>query len=215
MEKKINKKEIAELLGKSYPTIKRWKEEKLQEELKKNCWVVVNKEKIGREVIYTLEYQEQDFNINVYMEGEFNVKNGENFMNYSKERLENAENNIPATRKEICEKTGTATATAKRYDKKLIQKEVIKEDDYYYIKKEGDKKTIVTEEEYKSFWRKNRAIEIVFEQLEERVKQKEITLKEYNYLYEELRERYHLFYFKVRRYLVNENSVIFKLIKNN
>ena len=213
MVKQINKTELSKLLG--IKNLRRLTLEKIEEKLLKQCYVLHKVEKIGREMIYTIEYQEQDFNINNYMEDEFNVKNGENFVNYSKERLENAENNIPATRKEICEKTGTATATAKRYDKKLIQKEVIKEDDYYYIKKEGDKKTIVTEEEYKSFWRKNRAIEIVFEQLEERVKQKEITLKEYNYLYEELREGYHLFYFKVRRYLVNENNVIFKLIKNN
>lgn len=213
MEKKINKTELSKLLG--IKNLRKLTLEKIEEKLLKHCYILHKVEKVGREVIYTIEYQEQDFNINDYMEDEFNVKNGENFVNYSKERLGNAENNIPVTRKEICEKTGTATATAKRYDKKLIQKEVIKEDDYYYIKKEGDKKTIVTEEEYKNFWRKNRAMEIVFEQLEERVRQKEITLKEYNYLYEELREGYHLFYFKVRRYLVNENNAIFKLIKNN
>lgn len=215
MEKKLNKKELSKLLGKSYSTIRKWKEEKLIEELKKSCWIVKEKIKEGKNVFYIIEYQEQDFNINDYVEGEFNVRNGKKFVVYSKERIKNAESDMPITRKDICEKTNVTDSTSRRYDGKLIQKEVIKEDDYYYIKKEGNKKTIVTEEEYKNFWSKNWAMKITFEQLEERVKEKEITMKEYNYLYEKLREKYDLFYFKIRRFLVNEDSVIFKLIKND
>ena len=130
MEKKINKKEIAELLGKSYPTIKRWKEEKLQEELKKNCWVVINKKKIGREVIYTLEYQEQDFNINVYVEEEFNVRDGGKFIKHVNERIKSIKKGVPTSAREIGEKINTTRKTCYNYDKKLEEIGLISKDGY-------------------------------------------------------------------------------------
>lgn len=141
-----NKKEIADLLGRSYSTVRKWSEKRVKKELKNKCWIVIDIVKKGRDKFYSLEYKEQDFNVVNFVEEVFNVRDGDNFVCYSKVRLEGAEKDMPITRKQICEKTSTNERTASRYDDKLVEKEVIKKGGYYYIPYEENEEAIDAEE---------------------------------------------------------------------
>lgn len=128
MVKQINKTELSKLLG--IKNLRRLTLEKIEEKLLKQCYVLHKVEKIGREIIYTIEYQEQDFSINDYVEDEFNVKDGGKFMEHTNERIKSIKKDIPMSAREISEKINTTRQTCYNYDKKLEEKGVISKDGY-------------------------------------------------------------------------------------
>lgn len=129
MIKKVNKKELSNIIGVSASNIHKLSEGKIKEKLANNCWELLVYKKEGRQIIYTLEYKEQTFNIKEYSKENFQVKNGEKFVNYSKVKITHIEQDKPATRKEVASYVGVSERTAYRYDKKLEEKGVISKGD--------------------------------------------------------------------------------------
>lgn len=217
--KEVNKKELAVLLGKSYSTIRKWDDKKIGKELQKQCWKIISTHKTGNKVTFILEYEEQDFDINEYVEDEYKVKEGGKFVKHTRIRVDGIEKDTPKTRKEISEEVGVTEKTIKNYDKKLEEKEVIKKDGYYYIckiKKTGTQ-YLVDKEEYNHFWWVNRLIDKEIQSVYNQYRKKEISRKDCEFLVGQLQEQTlgDKYYYKVSKYLLNKDCHLLRLIKCN
>ena len=213
--KEVTTKELSELLD--IKSIRRLSEEQLRDKLKKLCYKLVKKEKRGRNVMYTLKYEEQDFDINEYVEDEYKVKEGGKFVKHTRIRVDGIEKDTPKTRKEISEEVGVTEKTIKNYDKKLEEKEVIKKDGYYYIckiKKTGTQ-YLVDKEEYNHFWWVNRLIDKEIQSVYNQYRKKEISRKDCEFLVGQLQEQTlgDKYYYKVSKYLLNKECHLLRLIK--
>lgn len=215
--KEVTTKELSELLG--IKSIRQLSETQLKEKLRKLCYKLVKKEKRGRNVMYTLKYEEQDFDINEYVEDEYKVKEGRKFVKHTKIRVDGIEKDTPKTRKEISEEVGVTEMTINNYDKKLEEKEVIKKDGYYYIckiKKTGTQ-YLVDKEEYNHFWWVNRLIDKEIQSVYNQYRKKEISRKDCEFLVGQLQEQTlgDKYYYKVSKYLLNKDCHLLRLIKCN
>ena len=215
--KEVTTKELSELLG--IKSIRQLSEAQLKEKLRKLCYQLVKKEKRGRNVMYTLKYEEQDFDINEYVEDEYKIKEGGKFVKHTKIRVDGIEKDTPKTRKEISEEVGVTEKTIKNYDKKLEEKEVIKKDGYYYIckiKKTGTQ-YLVDKEEYNHFWWVNRLIDREIQSVYNQYRKKEINRKDCEFLVGQLQEQTlgDKYYYKVSKYLLNKDCHLLRLIKCN
>ena len=211
--KEVNKKELAVLLGKSYNTIRKWDDKKIEEELLKKCWKIVDTHKTGNKVTFNLEYEEQDFNMGDYVEEHFQVRNSEQFVNHTEIRFKHIEEDKPITKHEISRQTGNSVASTYRYDSKLVNKNVLSTEGYYYVKREKGNTYLVSEEEYEGFWRENFALKVAFRQLGKDVEEGEITAEEYAFLYDQLKQRTDIFYYRVRKYAINKGHEFYHLLK--
>ncbi len=128
--KKVNKKEIAKLLGKSYSTIKKWDEDKLAKELLGNCYKIISVNHRGNSILYTLEYVEQETSIYIILQGELNIKKGKEFKKYVDLRLHLYKNGDGMSVNKLSKEVGVGTSTIKDWDRMLVEKGVlIKEKD--------------------------------------------------------------------------------------
>lgn len=212
------KKELENLINVPFNTYRKWRDDKLEKELLKNCWRLVYVEKQGRSIVYNLEYEEQDFNVIDYVEGEFKVKDGEDFMKHTSARVKNIKEDRPTTAREISEATGIGRATSYRYDKKLEEKGVIqKSNDCYYLVK--NKKTgevaITTKEAYMNFWSVNKAVKKELSDLYKRLEGGEIAPKDYDFLTDAVKDKMQsdYYYYEVSKWIIDESNTTYQVIK--
>lgn len=209
--KTINRKELSNIIG--IKNLRRLTEEQIKKRLLNNCWEIISITKKGREILYTIKYKERNISTSEYVEEEFNVRNGEQFIQHSQLRIDSIEKDKPMSKGDISKMTGNSINTSYNYDTKLENKGVISKSDYYYIRKEGVKEVKITKEEYTNFWRENYALKIAFQQLGDKVEMGDITLEEYNYLYEQLRQSSNRYCYRIRKYILDANSIYYGLLK--
>lgn len=209
--KKMNKKEIAELLGKSYNTVRHWSDDRIVKELALNCYEVLDIQKTSNKVSYTLRYKEQDIDIYVFIIGEFKVKSPEKFLEYTTLKITTIREGGYMSRKKASEILDVSERTLVNWDKKLKEKGILKQtDDYVYIKCEGTgenyKQTFVSKEEY-SIWYRNRFLVGVAEEalLEHNLPQEELMA-----VFDAIRHKDEYYYYKVRKWIVMEDSPLVK-----
>lgn len=216
---KVNKTELSELLKMHPKSVSRLTLEQLEKKLLNECWQLISIDKEGRSIIYTLEYHEQDFNINNFVENEFNVKEGKKFMCHTSLRFKSIEDDIPITRKEIGDKVGVSEVTINNYDKKLEEKEIIQKDGFYYVCRNNktDEYCLVDEEAYNNFWYVNRLIDRDLQRIYDQFMKGEITRKDCEFLTQQKRDELggDLYYYKVSKYLIDKNNDLYKLISKN
>lgn len=217
--KELNKKELAQLLGKSYNTVTKWTEEKIQQELLKNCYEIINVEKKGRQIIYTLEYKEKDVgdNITLWLISEYNLKKQEEFKEYLKVRILITEGKVkPMGAKKVAEGTNVNVNTVKSWDKMLEKIELLSKDGYFYIKATGFKETykeeVVSEEEYRAWWGQHKVMDRALKIIEDSPTLKQ---KEKNYFRENLRMGCDVFYYRIRKVVLNKEHPFYNALKRN
>ena len=215
MIKKVNKTEIANIIGMHPKSLRRLSSEQIEKRLLQNCWELIKVEKQGRNLLYTLKYKECNIEPEVFIAQEFHVKDGGRFIQHSKIRITHIENDAPLSRGTLSKLTGNSINTTYNYDNKLENKGVITKNQYYYIKKEGLEEYSISKEEYNNFWRENKALRITFQQLGDKVEAGDINLEEYNYLYEQLRQSSHVYCYKVRKFLVDTNSIYYNILHSH
>lgn len=209
--KKMNKKEIAELLGKSYNTVRHWSDDRIVKELTLNCYEVLDIQKTGNRVSYTLRYKEQDMDIYVFIKGEFKVKTPEKFLEYTTLKITAIREGGYMSRKTVSEILDISERTLVNWDKKLKEKGILKQtDDYVYLRCEGTgksyKQTFVSKEEYNA-WYRNRFLVGVAEGalLEYNLSQEELRA-----VFDAIRHKDEYYYYKVRKWIVMEDSPLIK-----
>ena len=220
MKKILTKKEVAGILEVTPRALRSWSEEKINEELlKKACLEVLQIQKVGRSIEYTCKYKEVSMSNKDYLKDVFNVKNVDGFINYSKEKINNIENEKLDTREQLCSKTDTVVSTSKNYDRKLEEKGVFSKDGYIYICK--DKKTgskvLSNKSEYNNFWIKNNYLQNELKSLAVRFRNKEIAQDDYNYISSSLLDKTNgdWIYYKLSKIVVEYDNELTKLILNN
>lgn len=216
MTKVVNKTELAEIVG--IKNLRRLTLEQIEERLLKQCWVLKKVEKVGRSKMYTIEYEEQDFSINNYVEDEFNVRDGGKFMEHTSERVKSIKEERPMSAKQISEKIGMTRQTSYNYDRKLEEKGIIqKSKNCYYLVK--DKKTgevaITTEEAYMNFWSINKASKKELSDLYKRLEAGEITPKDYDFLTDAVKDKMKsdYYYYEVSKWIIDESNTTYQVIK--
>ncbi|MGL4850901.1 MAG: hypothetical protein ACRC28_18600 [Clostridium sp.] len=214
---KFSKKEVSEIIGVSKTTMSKKTEEEIKLELQKNCYKLIKIEKEWRTIYYYCEYEEYEQNTDEHLKEVFKVRNVKNFKTYTKEKVKSIEEVDLRTRKEICNKTNTAITTSKNYDKKLLENNVLEKlDDVLYIcveRKTGNK-VLVDKKAYNEFWYRNRALRNQLDILDKKFFEKEITMKDLQYLRENtiynLESEY--MYYQVSKIAIKYDNYLYKLI---
>ncbi|WP_032118884.1 MULTISPECIES: hypothetical protein [Clostridium] len=216
MTEKFNKKQISEMLGVSTKSLTRWSDEKITDELAKNCYKVIDIKKEGRSIYFYVEYEEYSINNDEYLREEFNVKDINNFKTYSKNKFDTIEKETLEPRKVIAKKSNTNIETARNYDRKLKEKGVIETDGYIYIctnKKTGER-VLVDEKAYKNYWFKNKETEKELINLKLRFIKNELTMSQYSHLRESLlfASNTDSVYYKVEKSIIKYDNVLYKML---
>lgn len=183
--KKINKKQVAEILGVHTKSLSRWDNEKIKYELAKACYKVIDIAKEGRSIYFYIEYEEYAQSNDEFLGEVFRVKDIKNLKMYTRRKIQSIEKKELITRKELCSDINVAIRTSKRYDEKLIENGVFQKlDDEIYIcvNKETKERVLVNREAYNNFWRKNSLIKKELKSLAKRYAKKEFSIDDYNYL---------------------------------
>ena len=214
----VAKKDLTEYLNTPFHTYKRWSEERLKEELLRNCWKVTDIYKQGRNKIFVLEYEEQNFDVVDYVENEFNVRNGDKFMEHTSARVKSIQEDKPMSATQISEKINISKQTSYNYDSKLEEKGIIQktEDSYYIVKNKKTKEVaITTKEAYMNFWSINRAVKKELSDLYNRLERKEISPKDYDYLTDKVKDSMQsdYYYYEVSRWVLDESNTTYQVIK--
>lgn len=216
--RRVNKTELAELLGIHSKSISRLTLEKIEEKLLKNCYVLHKVEKVGREMIYTIEYQEQNFNINDYVESEFNIKNTGKFMEHTNERVKSIKEDIPMSAESIGRKIDIPKNTCVDWDNKLEKKGVISkmnEEFLYYFKYPTGECMPVSKEEYDNYCKVNRVILLEMKDLYSRLEKHKITKGYFETNYDALKEKLKdgVKAYKLYKYELDESNPCYQIMK--
>lgn len=217
--KELNKKDIAKLLGKSYNTITKWDEEKLQNELLKNCYEILNVEKRGRQIIYTLKYHERDVgeDIVLWLITEYNLKKTDEFKKYLSMRILMSEGGIgPMSKREISDNIKVNVNTVSSWDEMLQKIDLLTKDGYFYIKATGFKETyqeeVVSEDEYKAWWKQHSVLDRALRIIEDC---KDVPRNEKAYFRENLRMNCNEYYYRIRKCILNAKHPFYNTLKRN
>ena len=214
---KFNKKQVAVIIGVNPKTLSRWNDEKIAEELLKNCYKVCEVKKEGRSIFYYCKYEEYSMNNDEYLKREFNVEDINNFKDYTKRKIKSIESEDFATRKEICKETKTAHTTSKNYDKKLIDKGVFEKlDDILYVcvEKATGNKILVDKQTYNEFWYRNHIMGKELKSLSSRYNNGELSLNDYEYLRETLiaNDKSEYMYYAVSKMVIKYDNYLYKIL---
>lgn len=183
--KRINKKQVAEILGVHTKSLSRWDNEKIKYELAKACYKVIDIAKEGRSIYFYVQYEEYPQSNDEYLQEAFKVKDIESLKRYTKRKADSIEKEELITRSELCKETNIAETTSKRYDKKLIEKGIFEKlDDVLYIcvDKRTRERVLVDRKAFNNYWIKNSAINKELKSLGKRYSQGELSINDYNYL---------------------------------
>ncbi|MGL4850942.1 MAG: hypothetical protein ACRC28_18805 [Clostridium sp.] len=215
MKKEFKKKELSGVIGVAPITIKKWSEERIKEEMKKNCWVINNIRKQGRSLIFECEYQEYSIPKKEYVQAEFNVKDPDKFTKYSKKRFDCEEGKFK-TRKQICSEVQITPRTSINWDDKLVEKGIMDKDGFIYVKtnRETGERQFVTKDNYSNFWRENKVASIKLNALAIAVAQKKIKLDDYCNEKENVLDKANLefYYSKHTKFVINKGNSLYTLL---
>ncbi|MGL4874634.1 MAG: hypothetical protein ACRC30_08295 [Clostridium sp.] len=213
---KFTKKEVAKVLNKGYSTIKSWTNEKIEEELKKSCYKLIEAKKEGRAIYYYCDYQEYNMSNEEYLKEEFNIENVHHFKNYSKTKITNIEEGNLMTRKQLCKITDTKITTSENWDKKLIDKGILQKDGYIYIcmNIKTKERCIVDKQAYTNFWLCNAATKKALGVLYREKQKNRISQREYEYLRDSqlIQNDTMTMYYKVSKNVVKYDNYLTSLI---
>lgn len=128
MIKKVNKTEVANIIGMHPKSLRRLSSEQIEKRLLQNCWELVKVEKQGRNLLYTLKYKETEIgdNIILWLVKEYGIKKDKEFTGYLHTRLESSS---PLSRMAISKELGVSQKTIEVWDKILEEKGVISKGD--------------------------------------------------------------------------------------
>lgn len=186
---KYTRKEVQKILNVSQSTLKNIEKRKqLKALLLKKGYKLKQRIKKGRNVYYSLDHinassskytkklknEELADNIIKYA---FNISKSKEFKLYWKTRVRNT--NKPLTLEIISNKSNVTSSTIRNWDSKLIDKNIINRDGYFYLRIDRETGTIeeTSVDEYKSFWR-NKSYLLALSRLQTKYKQGKITLTE-------------------------------------
>ena len=162
---KATRQEVMEILGVMPRNLKEIEQRnQLEERLKVNGYNFIEKVKNGRSYDYYIEISETLDNevlLKNILENVFNVRHHLSFSEYYTIRYVFALAKWQgAYQSAIAEKVGVSEITIKRWDDTLRKQGLIKQDGYYYYKKDTEtfEETEICEYEYKSYWRNKRYI---------------------------------------------------------
>lgn len=215
--KKINKKQVAEILGVHTKSLSRWGNEKIKYELAKACYKVIDIAKEGRSIYFYIEYEEYAQRNDEFLGEVFKVKDIRNLKMYTRRKIQSIEKKELITRKELCSDINVAIRTSKRYDKKLIENGVFQKlDDEIYIcvNKETKERVLVNREAYNNFWRKDSLIKKELKSLAKRYAKKEFSLDDYNYLRDIIMSKSDSknIYYKVNKIVIKYDNYLYNML---
>lgn len=215
--KKINKKQVAEILRVHSKSLSRWSNEKLVYELAKVCYKVDRISKEGKSIYFYVKYEEYSQSDNEHLQEVFNVKNVQAFKSYAKRKVESIEKKELITRMELCKETNTAEKTSKRYDKKLIENGVLENLNnilYICVDNKTKERVLVSREAYNNFWRKNYVIGKELKSLEKKFVKSEVSIDDYNYLRDILlsKSKTQYMYYKVNKLAIKYDNYLYKML---
>lgn len=215
----VAKKDLTEYLNTPFHTYRKWSDERLKEELLKNCWRVTNVYKRGRSVIYVLQYEEQDFDIIGYVKEEFKVRNGDKFVEHTSERVNSIKKDIPMSPESIGKKIGVPKQTCVDWDNKLERKGIISktDDEYLYYFKYSDGRCIqVNREEYDNYCKTNKVILSEMQDLYKRMEAGEISKGYFEVNHDALKDKLKdgIKAYKLCKYELNENDPCYQRMKD-
>ena len=216
----FNKSEVAQFLGITPRALRSWSEEKIQTELLFKCsFEVLRVEKVGRQILYTCTYKEVNKSNKYILKETFKVKNIDEFIQYSKDKIEDIESDAILTNDQLCNKSGTHPRTSHNYNKYLVQHGVLSEDGYLYIciEKSTKKKTLTTEKAYKTFWHRNLVISKELSKYNKRFVKGELSTDDHAYLTQTLlsNTKGEYIYYRVSSFIVQYDNELTKLIINS
>lgn len=215
--KKINKKQVAEILGVHTKSLSRWDNEKIKYELAKACYKVIDIAKEGRSIYFYIEYKEYSQSNDEFLEDVFKVKDIKDLKKYTRRKIESIEKKELISRKELCKSINVAERTSKRYDTKLIEKGIFEKlDDVLYICVDNNTKerVLVDREAHNNFWRKNWLVKKELNSLAKRYAKKELSLDDYNYLRDIIitESKFPYMYYKVNKLVVRYDNYLYKML---
>ena len=215
--KRMNKKQVAEILGVHYKSLLRWDNEKIKYELLKVCYKVVDIVKEGRSTYFYMMYEEYSQSNDEHLQEVFNVKDIKGLKEYTKRKTQSIESSKFTTRNELCMEADISVTTSKRYDKKLIEKGVFEKLDevlYICVDKETKEKVLVDKKAYNNFWIKNDATGKELNSLKRRVDNKEISIDEYNYLRDMIisGSKSLYVYYRVSKIIIKYDNYLYKML---
>ena len=215
--KKMNKKQVAEILGVHYKSLLRWDNDKIKYELLKRCYKVIDIVKEGRSTYFYMIYEEYSQSNDEHLQEVFNLKDVKGLKEYAKRKAHSIENSKFTTRNELCKKTNISEKTSKRYDEKLIAKGIFEKlDDVLYIcvEKETKARVLVDQEAYNNFWEKNAAISEELKSLKKRFVEKDISIEEYNYLRDMIisGSKSLYMYYRVSKIIIKYDNYLYKML---
>ncbi|NRT73616.1 helix-turn-helix domain-containing protein [Clostridium beijerinckii] len=224
---KATRQEIMEILGVTPRNLKEIeKKNQLQERLNANGYKFIEKVKKGRNYEYYMEIAENIDNgvlLKSVLENVFKVRKYLSFSEYYTIRYVFAKAKWQgASQSAIAEKVGVSERTISNWDNILKEKGLIKQDGYYYYKKDMNtfEEHQICEEEYSSYWRNKKYIKAM-KSLQNRYDRGEITWEELCVAIaenEEIRRSVEGKYcFRIKKYIIDALNVTckdyFELIK--
>ena len=215
--KKINKKQVAEILGIHTKSLSRWDNEKIEYELAKACYKIVDIAKEGRSIYFYVRYEEYSQSNEEHLLEVFKVKDIESLKRYTRRKAKSIEKKELISRKELCKSINVAERTSKRYDTKLIEKGIFEKlDDVLYICVDNNTKerVLVDREAHNNFWRKNWLVKKELNSLAKRYAKKELSLDDYNYLRDIIitESKFPYMYYKVNKLVVRYDNYLYKML---
>lgn len=213
----VNKTELGKLLG--IKNLRRLTTEDIERRLLKQCWKLLKIEKQGRSVMYTLEYQERDFDIKNYVEEEFNVKKGGKFVEHTGERVKSIKEDRPMSPESIGKKIGVPKQTCVDWDDKLEKKGVISktQDEFlYYFKYKDGKCVQVDKNIYENYCKINKVILSEMQDLYKRREKREISQGYFEVNYDALKDKLKdgIRGYKLCKYELDENNPCYQVMKD-
>lgn len=226
---KLTRNELMELLGVKSETLKQIeKRGQLEKRLDDKGYNFTEKTKEGRSSFYIIEKQEdgEDNNkmlLNNIIEQLYKTREYLSFSEYFTIRYVFAKTKWQgATISTIAKKVGVSESTIKKWDKLLKGNDMIKQEGYYYYKKDMNtyEEIEITQQEYNAYWR-NKAFVGAMKSLKDKYDNGQITFAELQIgimdsgeILKAIKGKY---CFRVKKYIINEfNQLcgdIFKLIK--
>ncbi|NRT79453.1 helix-turn-helix domain-containing protein [Clostridium beijerinckii] len=213
---KLARNELMELLNVKNEALKQIeKNNQLSQRLDNKGYNFIEKIKKGRNNYYIVESQYKDDEnykliLTNIIEQMYKTREYLSFSEYftiryvfAKVRWQGA--TIPS----IAEKVGVSESTIKKWDKLLKSNELIKQDGYYYYKKDMEtyEEIEISQEEYKSYWR-NKVFVSAMKSLQDKYDRGEITFAELQVGIMEsgeiLKAIEGKYCFRVKKYIVNE-----------
>lgn len=226
---RLTRTELMELLNVKSETLKQIeKRGQLPKRLDDKGYNFIEKAKEGRSNFYIIEKQEEGEEnnkmlLNNIIEQIYETREFLSFSEYFTIRYVFAKMTWKGAEiSSIAEKVGVSESTIKKWDKLLKGNDMIKQDGYYYYKKDmiTFEETEICEEEYKSYWRNKHYVKAM-DSLKKKYDNGDITFTELQLSIMEsgeiLKAIEGKYCFRAKKYLVNElNQLcgdIFKLIK--